>query len=242
MTKETEALDVTDAEEMRDWLAECIDDSIDMDWQSSWAADLILKRMDDEGITFSRPTGQGGDVGEVLAAQIAHEISEGNGVWVACSGCQESGEGYVSTEHYPYSEVFRCQPGMGCRDCGGLGVVWDSTDYEEYARFMREQDALSTLRAGQATTADTLLREARTWIFIAEHDEDCEIHPDYGAHNLERANDEAEQEALDNGGDERDVRYRTHPEDAVCTCERGDLLTRIDAHLNTNQGGEDEAR
>lgn len=98
---------------------------------------------------------------------------------------------------------------------------------------------LARHRLASTEAADALLREARAWVFIAEHDEHCELHPDYGAQNLEASNDEAEQNALEAGGDERDVSYRTHPEDAVCTCERGDLLNRIDTHLkgaNHEQG------
>lgn len=65
--------------------------------------------------------------------EAAHE---GVGAWVACSGCQESVDGCVSTRDYPYSAAFGCQPGGGCSECGGLGVLWDTTDWDEAARFM----------------------------------------------------------------------------------------------------------
>lgn len=42
-------------EELRDLLAEAISDSLDMDWQPSWAADSILGRLDDEGLAIGRP-------------------------------------------------------------------------------------------------------------------------------------------------------------------------------------------
>ncbi|APR52017.1 hypothetical protein CA223_06670 [Sphingomonas koreensis] len=76
-----------------------------------------------------------------LRASIAEALEEGHGFWRACSGCQESCDGVVSVQDYPYSEVFRCQPGGGCRECGGLGVIWDDTDYDAMARAMLADDA-----------------------------------------------------------------------------------------------------
>ena len=46
--------------------------------------------------------------------------AEGVGAWLACSGCQESEDGYVSSLDYPYSAVFGCQPGGGCSWCGAV--------------------------------------------------------------------------------------------------------------------------
>lgn len=70
-----------------------------------------------------------------------HEVmDEGDGFWRPCSGCQEGVDGYVSQKDYPYSDMFRCQPGAGCSECGGIGVTWDDTDYEEYAKFALELD------------------------------------------------------------------------------------------------------
>lgn len=74
------------------------------------------------------------------ARAVAETMDEGDGFWRACSGCQESVDGCVSFDDYPYSEVFRCQPGGGCGECGGLGVIWDDTDYEEMARYMLATD------------------------------------------------------------------------------------------------------
>ncbi len=90
--------------------------------------------------------------------------------------------------------------------------------------------ALRTTHNPSDKTAE-LLREARAWVSSAEHDEDCELHPEYGEQNLEASNSEAEEAALEAGGDECDVRYRTYPDDAVCTCERGRFLAKIDSHL-----------
>ncbi|WP_343526715.1 hypothetical protein [Sphingomonas sp.] len=54
-----------------------------------------------------------------------NELMEEGGFWKPCTGCQESTDGYVSTTDYPYDPLFRCQPGSGCHECGGIGVLWD---------------------------------------------------------------------------------------------------------------------
>ncbi len=55
-----------------------------------------------------------------------NELIEEGGFWKSCTGCQESVDGYVSTKDYPYDPLFRCQPGSGCHECGGIGVIWDN--------------------------------------------------------------------------------------------------------------------
>jgi hypothetical protein len=64
-----------------------------------------------------------------LQARVAEVVEEGDGCWHACSGCQESVDGYVSERDYPYSPIFKCQPGAGCRECGGIGVLWQDGDF-----------------------------------------------------------------------------------------------------------------
>lgn len=78
----------------------------------------------------------------VEAAAIAEAVSEGYGYWMPCSGCQESDEGYVSTELYPVSAKFSCQPGMGCGECGGIGVTWMQTG----PNFFEEMQALADFK------------------------------------------------------------------------------------------------
>lgn len=88
--------------------------------------------------------------------RIGELIDEGDGDWTACSGCQEGIDGCVSTTDYPYDPMFRCQPGGGCGECGGIGVIWRDRSYYQ----MDE--------GGFDTTPDTLheLREARTSLSI----------------------------------------------------------------------------
>lgn len=88
-----------------------------------------------------QPAGEGG-----WHVERIHEVmAEGDGFWRACSGCQEGVDGHVSAKDYPYSKVFKCQPGGGCSECGGLGVLWDDTDYDAMATAiladMREDEA-----------------------------------------------------------------------------------------------------
>lgn len=75
-----------------------------------------------------------------LKRAVAERLAERDGFWRACSGCQESVEGCVSLKDYPRSEIFQCQPGGGCRECGGIGVIWDNHDYDA--------DALRALARG----------------------------------------------------------------------------------------------
>jgi hypothetical protein len=56
-------------------------------------------------------------------ADVAHELADGSGSWMPCSGCYETSDGY-NVAGFPYSDVFRCNLGGGCRECGGIGAVW----------------------------------------------------------------------------------------------------------------------
>lgn len=73
-----------------------------------------------------------------MVSAVAERMEENDGFWHACSGCQESDEGYVSPELWPRSEIFQCQPGAGCHECGGIGVIWDTTDWEAVEKSMTE--------------------------------------------------------------------------------------------------------
>jgi hypothetical protein len=57
-------------------------------------------------------------------ADVAHELADGSGSWTPCSGCYETSDGY-NVAGFPYSDVFRCNLGGGCRECGGIGAVWE---------------------------------------------------------------------------------------------------------------------
>lgn len=53
-------------------------------------------------------------------------INGGDGFWRSCSGCYETIDGHPTSHVCP---VFKCVRGCGCGECGGVGAVWDNTDY-----------------------------------------------------------------------------------------------------------------
>ncbi|CDP50668.1 Phage protein [Devosia sp. DBB001] len=70
-----------------------------------------------------------GDADGVMSrvAECVKEYAE-VGFWRTCSGCHESEDGY-DIGHYPFSAAFGCKLGSGCSECGGIGAIWDTTDY-----------------------------------------------------------------------------------------------------------------
>jgi hypothetical protein len=87
---------------------------------------------------------------------IAETVANSAGFWTSCTGCYDTEDGRP-TQKYAHSKVFGCEMGSGCSECGGLGVVWDDTDYEEMARFMADNEAAPAAPA--PTTRDEI--EAR---------------------------------------------------------------------------------
>lgn len=66
------------------------------------------------------------------------------GFWRSCTGCHETFEGH-SVGTYSWHAAMKCELGADCRECGGIGAVWDDTDYDDMVEFMmhaeREEDA-----------------------------------------------------------------------------------------------------
>lgn len=72
--------------------------------------------------------------GEPVELQgVAEAISNGDGFWRSCTGCHETNGGYDTG---PYSKTLKCHLGIGCSECGGIGAVWDDTDYDAMADYM----------------------------------------------------------------------------------------------------------
>jgi len=76
---------------------------------------------------------------EIISKGIKDAIEEGGGFWRSCTGCYETNEGYPPNGAY-FSKVFKCYLGNGCDECGGIGAIWDDTDYEEMAEYMMQED------------------------------------------------------------------------------------------------------
>ncbi|WP_321967068.1 hypothetical protein [Burkholderia cepacia] len=108
------------------------------------------------------------DIGvEKLSTEPAVELSavkevlaSGDGFWRTCAGCHETVDGHPVGE-YPYSEILQCDLGAGCGDCGGIGAVWDNTDYEamgkafERAGLLSGEDAAAQPEVASTTTHAT---------------------------------------------------------------------------------------
>lgn len=85
-------------------------------------------------------------VGERDEARISDEVFE-HGFWRPCSGCHESDEGHPTG---PYSETFRCNLGIGCYECGGLGATWEQMMSLDDVADVSDEAELTTLRAALA--------------------------------------------------------------------------------------------
>ncbi len=85
---------------------------------------------------------------------ISEAVGNGDGFWRSCSGCHESNEGMATG---PFSKTFKCHLGVGCSECGGIGAIWDTTDYDAMADFMAaeyQQRTETTEPVGQGQLRD----------------------------------------------------------------------------------------
>lgn len=65
---------------------------------------------------------------ESVSKNVKERLGENEGAWRSCSGCYEMEDGQ-NVHGYPHSDVFGCELGGGCSECGGIGAIWDTTDY-----------------------------------------------------------------------------------------------------------------
>jgi hypothetical protein len=84
---------------------------------------------------------------------VADALEYGKGFWRSCSGCHNLNEGVPTG---PYSNTMKCYLGGGCFECGGIGAVWDTTDYAEMGRFMAED--VAALPATEEKAADVKVK------------------------------------------------------------------------------------
>lgn len=84
--------------------------------------------------------------GPVELDGITEVLAEGGGFWRSCCGCYETEDGHP-VGRYAYSVVMKCALGVGCNECGGLGAVWDSADYD--LLYADEEMVLPTGEVGQ---------------------------------------------------------------------------------------------
>jgi hypothetical protein len=106
-------------------------------------------------------------------ARAVGEIDSDDGRWISCSGCYETEDGHPVGD-YPHSPILGCALGGGCSECGGLGAVWDTTDYAAFAEELMEarpQDAsgdAEVLTAHGIKALDRCCEELRYWIGLAD--------------------------------------------------------------------------
>jgi len=124
---------------------------------------------------------------------VAERLSEGEGCWRSCSGCHDLNEGVATG---PYSKIMKCNLGMGCRECGGIGAVWDNTDYSGFLAPVTAADVNKAFDpANEALGGAFMAGFKEGWIY-AEIDADGERYQEM-AEEYALAVDSAPQEAWD---------------------------------------------
>ena len=84
---------------------------------------------------------------------VAEQLAEGGGAWRSCSGCHELNEGHPTGA---WSNVLKCHLGLGCSECGGIGAVWDNTDYADFGKFMADDGAREEIRTQLSSGLESL--------------------------------------------------------------------------------------
>ncbi|OAS92982.1 hypothetical protein A6I77_24505 [Achromobacter xylosoxidans] len=97
---------------------------------------------------------------------VPETIKEGDGFWRSCTGCHELNEG---RDTGPYSAVLGCHLGQGCGECGGIGAIWDSTDYQTVADDMARDMGQSVSVAPLASAPE--VAEAQPVAYLTRDEE-----------------------------------------------------------------------
>lgn len=69
---------------------------------------------------------------EFVRQRVEEIRSNDGGLWRSCSGCYETEDGQ-NVHGFLFSPTFGCVLGSGCGECGGIGAIWDQTDYAQMA-------------------------------------------------------------------------------------------------------------
>lgn len=94
-------------------------------------------------------TAERGELIDARAVAEAVENGEGVGNWLSCTGCHELDEGHPTGR---YSVGLKCYLGLGCTECGGIGAVWDTTDYGEMGDWLAKELIADADREASART------------------------------------------------------------------------------------------
>lgn len=86
------------------------------------------------------------DIWPAIAANVREQVNDGDGFWKPCSGCYEMEDGQ-NVHGYPHSKVFGCVLGSGCGECGGIGAIWDTTDYAAMGEELSREQLTNSQRS-----------------------------------------------------------------------------------------------
>jgi hypothetical protein len=132
------------------------------EWEQRHAAKqkigIALPQPREAGEPWSEPKILG-----VVAASVKERLEEGDGNWVTCTGCHESEDGY-DNGYYPHSNTFGCKLGGGCSECGGIGAIWDTTDYGAMADEMHAAETAAPPPIPEAPVGRELADALRPFI------------------------------------------------------------------------------
>jgi len=122
--------------------------------QGSIDADAMARKCSEVAAALSWPSGA--DAEAIDANLVADAMDGGKGFWRPCSGCHELNEGYPTG---PFSKALKCNLGLGCHECGGIGAIWDTVDYADMGDFL----AAPPLPEPVTVAPDLVERFTPTW-------------------------------------------------------------------------------
>lgn len=91
----------------------------------------------------------------------------GDGQWRPCSGCYDTEDGHP-TQRYMHSNVLGCDIGIGCSECGGMGVVW-----QDFSQYETTSDDEPEQAVGDGVDGETTVRYCPECSHLGEVHSDC---------------------------------------------------------------------
>ena len=176
------------------------------------------------------------DAAPVELIGVGAAIAGGGGLWRTCTGCHEHNEGNPTG---PLSQTMQCHLGGGCDECGGIGAIWDTTDYQAMADDMAAGLLAPAPGVGGAVTPHREWRSALTLaVEVMESEAAMQVEGGHDAYAARMKRAMAVMRSMLTAppapqGDARDAeRYRwlrDHYDDVYALDEQGDLAVQIKA-------------